>query len=61
MNLITNYYFNNKFLLDEIVKLINIKKLSENLEDNIQIGIFLKNNIENIEYYQNKEEILKKV
>jgi len=58
LNIITNYYCNNKLLLDEIINIINYKKNSSNDEDRKQINIIIENNILNIEFYQNKEKIL---
>jgi hypothetical protein len=57
-NITTNYFFNNKLLLDEVIKLINIKKQSTNIQDIEQINSLLENNRVNIEFYQNKEKIL---
>ena len=57
-NIITNYFFNNKLLLDEVIKLINSKKQSTNIQDIQQINSLLENNKVNIEFYQNKEKIL---
>jgi hypothetical protein len=57
-NIITNYFYNNKLLLDDVIKLINIKKQSTNIQDIQQINCLLENNRVNIEFYQNKEKIL---
>ena len=57
-HIITNYYLNNKLLLDKVIKLINIKKRSANIQDVEQIKNLLENNRINIEFYQNKEKIL---
>jgi len=53
-NIITNYYHNNKMLLQEVIDLINIKL---KLQDN-KICSLLDNNKENISYYENKNLII---
>ena len=57
-HIISNYFFNNKLLLDKVIKFINIKKQSSNIKDVEQINSLLENNRTNIEFYQNKEKIL---
>jgi hypothetical protein len=57
-HIITNYFFNNKLLLDDVINLINNKKQSTNIHEVQQINSLLENNRINIEFYQNKEKIL---
>jgi hypothetical protein len=56
-NIIVNYYNNNQLLLDDIIKLINMKLSSENTNDKELIHNLLNNNKVNISYYKNKELI----
>ena len=56
-NIIVNYYNNNKLLLDDIIKLINMKLSSENNIDKEVIRTLLNSNKVNIGYYKNKELI----
>ena len=56
-NIIVDYYNNNKMILDEIIKLINMKLSSENTSDKEEIHTLLNNNKVNISYYKNKELI----
>ena len=56
-NIIVNYYVNNRLLLDEVIELINLKKKSNNEQDNIMIHNLLETNKLNINYYDNKELI----
>ena len=56
-NIIVNYYNNNKLILDEVIKLINMKLSSENTSDKEAIHTLLNNNKVNISYYKNKELI----
>ena len=58
LNIITNYYNNNKNLLEKIVDLINLKKNSEIKYDKEKIYNLLEQNRVNIEYYENKHLIL---
>jgi len=53
-HIIFDYYFTNKFLLHEVIYLIN-KKLLENDGTMKQV---LQNNIENLNFYENKQLIL---
>jgi len=57
-NIIVDYYCNNKLLLQGVINLINIKIKSSNIEDNEKIHTLLKNNKGNINFYENKNEIL---
>ncbi len=54
-HIIVDYYNNNKMILDEIIKLINMKLSSENTSDKEAIHTLLNNNKVNISYYKNKE------
>jgi hypothetical protein len=56
-NIIVNYYNNNQLLLDDTIKLINMKLSSENTNDKELIHNLLNNNKVNISYYKNKELI----
>jgi hypothetical protein len=58
LNIITNYYNNNKNLLEKIIDLINLKKNSEIKYDKEKIYNLLEQNKVNIEYYENKNLIL---
>jgi hypothetical protein len=57
LNIITNYYNNNKNLLEKIVDLINLKKKSVIKYDKEKIYNLLEQNKVNIEYYENKHLI----
>ena len=56
-NIIVDYYNNNQSLLDDIIKIINIKLSSNNTVDKELIHTLLNNNKVNISYYKNKELI----
>jgi hypothetical protein len=55
-NIITNYYQNNKLLTNNILELIKLKL--SNISNKDEMIFLLKNNIKNINYYENKNEIL---
>jgi hypothetical protein len=57
LNIITNYYSNNKNLLEKIIDLINLKKNSEINNNREKIFNLLEQNRVNIEYYENKHLI----
>jgi hypothetical protein len=57
-NIIVNYYHNNRKLLQKIIDLIVFKKTSSNKSDVEKISTLLENNRVNINFYDNKEEIL---
>jgi hypothetical protein len=56
-NIIVDYYWNNKLLLQSVIDLINLKLNSNNENDKINIHAFLENNKANINFYENKELI----
>lgn len=57
-HLIVDYYNNNKLVLPEIIHFINLKKISKNDDDNKKIGNLIERNMSNINFYDNKKEIL---
>jgi hypothetical protein len=57
-HIIVDYYNNNRLLLPEIIKLINLKKISNNNSDNRKIHDLIERNMSNIHFYDNKCEIL---
>jgi hypothetical protein len=57
-HIIVDYYNNNRLLLPEIIKFINLKKLSINNYDNIKIDNLIERNKSNINFYDNKNEII---
>ena len=57
-HIIVDYYNNNKLLLPEIIQLINLKKISKNDDDNKKICDLIERNLSNINFYDNKSEIL---
>lgn len=54
-HIIVDYYNNNRLLVPEIIKLINLKK---NNFDNKKIFDLIERNISNINFYDNKNEVL---
>lgn len=57
-NIIVNYYHNNGKLLQNTINLINLKKKSSNVLDIEKITRLLEHNRVNINYYENKDQIL---
>ena len=57
-HIIVDYYNNNRLLLPEIIKFINLKKKSNNDYDNKKICDLIERNQSNINFYNNKNEIL---
>ena len=57
-NIIVNYYHNNRFLLNIVIDLINLKKKSNDENERIRIHALLENNKANINFYGNKQLII---
>jgi hypothetical protein len=57
-NIITNYYANNRILSNNILELINLNLKSSDISQKESMIVLLKYNINNINYYENKNEIL---
>ena len=56
-NIVVNYYQNNRLLTNDVIFLINLKKISNNQTDREIIHILLENNKINIEFYENSHLI----
>lgn len=54
LHIIIDYYLNDKRILDAVVNLMNIKKTF----DNDKMRTFFCNNMDNIDFYENKEDFL---